>query len=774
MMSSQITRPRAVWISLLSLLLSVSLVAGACKQDPPKDNKENKDKPAPTSSANNTTPDASAAPNADKKNPTPPPADPSKTPPPTSPSTAANNPPANNPPATNPPTNTPPPTTATTAGSESLLRQMDATKFIPSDAVFLIAGDGLMANYARFGVVDITKRIGAPYEEAVKEITHAFGHNLLDPLVLGTLGLAIDKPAGFFLVEGGDSWAFFFQVTSPTPPLAGLLRKSFEKGGAVVEIPAPAPATIFCESDKQVCVVMRDQHVFFVRSDYGSKDGTEKLSLRIASLTLAESVAGSAAFQDTAKLAGGAHLAGFVNLQPITRSLSDRLKKVDDVAKAKEIEDAMMAAMSGAAPPDPVVVEELQWKLRSAKRYARRYTARLDLIEKILSVSPHIAFGLDDRGDHVALTARISQTKPDTFLLSGLRPNTSAFDLQLQNMPHIAFSAHGDPKAGMALIDLFGGLEGEDMAEVRDALKKELKMDLDADLIAAANGQVGLVLTLPKPDFTKRDIIDPLQIKGALVLGFKDAATLSATVEKLRAHPMIGAMMRGDAATGRFQIPVPNMTIHIALLGDRLVISSDAAIVDQIASPSPTPWTANLKNVALNKMLADQTESLRLTTDMGLMVWGFSAMVLMRSSSKMATAAMAHGSQTPEEIKLHAELARLEEQREALYTEQDTKMIQHLLKLSGPLGVLSLEAAPTPDAVSVQGGLFMGSPSLAALALDITNIVIEINTLEDAYDLKRSELGDQIRAIHDQLYGSPKTGSSTAPAVVTPPSPPSP
>lgn len=342
-------------------------------------------------------------------------------------------------------------------------------------------------------------------------------------------------------------------------------------------------------------------------------------------------------------------------------------------------------------------------------------------------------------------------------------------------MPHIAFSAHGDPKAGMALIDLLGGLEGEDMAKARDALKEELKMDLDADLIAAANGQVGLVLTLPKPDFTKRDIIDPLQIKGALVLGFKDAATLSATVEKLRAHPMIGAMMRGDAATGRFQIPVPNMTIHIALLGDRLVISSDAAIVDQIASPSPTPWTANLKNVALNKMLADQTESLRLTTDMGLMVWGFSAMTLTRSSSKMATAAMAaHGSQTPEEIKLQAELARLGDQRDALYEEQDAKMIEHLLKLSGPLGVLSLEATPTPDAVSIQGGLFMGSPSLAALALDITNIVVEMNTLEDTYDLKRRELDDQIRAIHDQLDGAPKTGSSTAPAVVTPPSPPSP
>jgi hypothetical protein len=640
--------------------------------------------------------------------------------------------------------------------SGALVRSLEAARYLPSGALFFIATDGYLPHFTRFNVAEAIKLAGSTAAGVVEESTQHLGFNVFDPAAVAAQGFALDAPVGFATWPSARQVVVFLPATNPTQ-VAQSLRELIKRNGesmadvAVASGQAQISCVVTGGPTTDLCVMTRDQSVFLVLGKTYKGPGAEPMAKRIASVTLDESLAASRPFQDALKQPDSAHLVGFVSFQEVVQELNERLTRNDDPATLKALE----AKIAATSADDPALMA-LQDELNSAQYQARRWQARRQVVDLLLGVTPHLTFGAEDRGDHVAMNVRFHQSSPESFLLKGLRAGAQVPTLQrsLSGKPQLMFTAQGDPRAALALLDMVLGVDGEDTAMMRLMIKNNLGLDLERDLIEAASGEVGVALTLPRMD---KDF-DPMLIQGAVLIGFKSPEALQKTLDTLLANPMIKGFVQPSGAPGRYKVSLGPKSIYIGLVGAQLVISDDEATVDHVAAPpAATPWAATLTHPKLAAELEMSGDAARLLINNELLLWPVLSYNTMQMGS--VSAMQGGGAPTDEQRKLEAEKQTLEDQINALYDEESDQLNARMLKMSAAFGVTFARVVTTPAYVEVVGGMYLDA-GLPGVAAEIGRASLEFTQIEEASRAKRAPLQQQLEEIQRKLY--------SAPAAVTP------
>lgn len=640
-----------------------------------------------------------------------------------------------------------PPQALAQAGAGPLLDQLEVSRYIPAEALYVGAFDGLQQAYDRLGLADLASTYKPHYDELTRELIRETGFNLLDPAVLKSLGLAIDKPMGGALLSiEEESGLFFAQASDPALFLKTVRDLISKSGGRVAEIPVPG-ATLLCEdrSKKDVCLAVKDAHVLFIISDKGKAD---TLSQRILGLTVAESISGQPIYKDALKATAAAQFAGLLQTAPLHRMVLDEIKRKAENPELAKLKADLAAAKTSGAPPADIqrFEEDLKWQ----QEWQDRQMAEIKIIEKLLSGTQSIIMSV--QANPASLEgAVVTSFSGDSFVAAALQTPTStpAIYTALDALPMFLASAQVKPDKALEMIELLAASEGESIDELGKKLKLEMSLDLRLDILMGLSGEAGLAITVDSKALmaAKGSSSDTEKLfGGTLTIGFKDKAQLQKILDKLTAHPGFAKMATktGD----HWAVENPWKKVYFGAVGSTLVVTTDEPALARVAAGG-RGLLDKLSNPDLKKLLNSKDVAASMVLDQTTLLTFF-----MLGSSKMedATPPMPSAS-TPEQKKAYEDLQKVNAELAKLRETRDAAANARFLKLSEQIGPQAMTISVAPSKISIQGGLYFNTPTLAALVKAAVQAGVE--TATDPSDAAISTLYEKRWELERILYSSP-------------------
>jgi hypothetical protein len=163
--------------------------------------------------------------------------------------------------------------------------------------------------------------------------------------------------------------------------------------------------------------------------------------------------------------------------------------------------------------------------------------------------------------------------------------------------PLVLWAADVDPQSYLELIFAFAGEDPAQIDELQQELKFAFGVDIQRDVTGRLSGELGLLLEVAAGEELVLDGSDgpPTWLRGALVIGLKDAAASAAVsklVAKLAQRPELGGAVSFDAATQVLTIPAGPMTLVGGVVGEQLVLATGADVMQRFAALPPAPTLA--------------------------------------------------------------------------------------------------------------------------------------------------------------------------------------
>jgi hypothetical protein len=629
-------------------------------------------------------------------------------------------------------------------GGAPALRGAAALSLLPADTLFVAAVADPAGALDTFGRARMVERFRAEYDEAAAAVKAATGHDLLDPATWPQIGVDPHGPLGFAWLDLADeTFAVFATLTDAAALESFLVRVGAREQDPVTATAVGAARVLRTTQGGHFRLVLRDGQAVLIFSGEGD-EVAEAAARTVAQQGPADSLAASAAFRGALDgLAFGTAGALWLDLRRVFELVTTTL---DDRAEVSWWQMELDRARNEGRADDVAYFRSRLDEEREthADRLARRELQRAFLMDLAASTGS-LAVGVELGRREVRLRA-VADLPRDSLLGRLIRPGDGVPLLvrALGERPLHLSHARLDLDAALALFERFLAADGEDLDEGRRALRAELGLDLDHDIVAAFDGELGVAVTGAIPSRSDGGTVDWSGLGGALVAGVRDEGKARALLERTLGRAELSALAT-RTPTGGFRVAVPFWrTLHVEIAGGALLVTTDEGFVARARTGAAGAWLSGLGTEGLGALLRDDRAAGTYVADLSLFASWLLAFEGGFGGGPMAELVEGLGGPgevplSPESRRIADEIAALErsirEQEEATQRQQAdaTKRLVELFGTTAKTGRVE------GDRVATCGGLYVAADSLEAFGEGlVANLVALAKT-----DEQRSQLWDQ-------------------------------
>lgn len=453
----------------------------------------------------------------------------------------------------------------------------DPRELIPPDALAVFEGKSFTRGVEIFGRDRVAAELPEEYGFMSGSLTQVFGSDLMVPANLRAIGLDPDGPVGaVFLNAEQEAFALYATVADPVQ-FREAVTQIAARGNIRLRTMSMGGSEMMRNEHARITVIIRGKAAFVVHNDK-PEEGHIDYGRAIATMDPAQGLRQTLPFKKAAM--GFVDTDALVYLSPA--SMLESIIMADGRAYSHNwaAEELVEARKRNATAEEISRLEAQVAEVdKSNARWKKEREDGQELARMLFGDLATMVFRADVRRSGIMVEGR-AMIGEDAYLRglikngAGKSPLTSA----LNGKVLYAQSAQVEVEPVIDLIDRFARLEGASWKLIVAEIRKEIGVDLDADLRPILTGQGGFALTL--------DSID----KGVPATGI--SGLLGAT-----AHGQVTDPAKLDAALAKlgksFKVDdiefkqagdlwVANIadwrTAYLGRAGDQLVFSTDKSV----------------------------------------------------------------------------------------------------------------------------------------------------------------------------------------------------
>ena len=463
----------------------------------------------------------------------------------------------------------------------------EAAQMLPADTVVLMTGSSMNRAAEVFERDRLVSAFRMQYMGISAMVSQTMGRDLLDPGTWHEIGVDADGPLSFALSSITQPQGMVFATLTDRAKFVGFVRDI--AGRAEVEIIEEAygkGAVLRVAGPENLAIVLRDDFAVIV---FG--DGNEGVDLpqRLATMDPNLALAAQRHYRKTTGGLQAADLAAFIDIERMVEQ-----GNAQDEARDSEVgnnwaqEEIAEAQKNGASKERLAELEQRAEEIRAEEaRWRARAQAERDALALVVSGIEGVGFTATMKRGGPTFDGRISAG--DEAFVRRLVSNRSG-DPVLPNAMSgapiwcVSGVVEGDP--AFELLALTAKADGTDMATMIEEMKREVGIDLRADLKPELGHEAGFCLVVDgEMDLSAEDPSKQLGL-GAYLQVSNEGKAKYLVAKVASAKTELASMMRKDGEGYRVEVP-DWRTVHVDPVGDRIVISSDPKLAERIASGTP-------------------------------------------------------------------------------------------------------------------------------------------------------------------------------------------
>ncbi len=603
---------------------------------------------------------------------------------------------------------------------------------VPAEARLLLVAANPLGLADRLGRARLMTRFADDVAEARRELTQAFGHDLLEPANLPKVGIDATAPAGVAVLHlSGPQVVIFFGLSNVETFRAALGTLATQARETLSDETIGTARVVFPTRDDDVALVLTDRTVWIVANDRRGSDVRET-ARRLASLDPKASMAASPTFSASVQQLGYGRDAGlFVNIPQMIQEAMAMFRQDVDRARGMrraKLEAQLLVAQNMVAGIGPIAVGA---QVEAGRVEARGYF-------------------------------QLKRSGPPGNIFQNLEGHSAAW-ATVTEAPLAVAAGRVDPKALWSLIRTVAlALKAtRELDEGARELSGLLGISFDPDLIGLLSGEVGFALAADPeklalaPNETERFS----QVSGGLIIGLTDPAAAKKAFDTLRTGPLVTGIIRSEG--DRIALPLGERSLWIGLAGNHLLVSPDGAAFDRVAKGDfapPSPLRPAGAAATFDKG----------ATFTGLLDWrlpGYMDTLRPPYEAVERPAEPGDGAVAPsdaERKRIEAELARLRADLDATRKARRARTQALAKAIFARLGVTAAHVAAVDDGLRFTLAQHVMDTDVATTVVEVTGGIEELDRTRWKGWEEDDKVHDQIRALEAQLAGQPATKEGAA------------
>ena len=566
-------------------------------------------------------------------------------------------------------------------------------RLLPRDTVFVAWTDNLDTVVAELGLVDVLTRHRAALQEVDEELAEV-GLDLMDLVDPSGLGLDPAGPGAIAVVSAKQPVIILAAAIASEESVERAIETLTESTATTYRKETMNDALVTIEEGDQprMAFVRRGGHLFVVVGESYFSD----VSTVVAQIAWEEPEDGlptTDAWNEVVPRAPAQLGRIFVNGPAIYAAMTADLRRNIDEHRNRTLETALDTL-------------ENSW--------TARLEGQLAFVEAFFGSIGGAAFGVELDNGRIGVRGRVALA-PDSMLRGLFRNRTreSALQRAMDVAPVYLIDGALEPKAIRQLAELFAGATGGNLDRAMAAV--QAFAGLETDPLDILNGALGVAVTMEDPaEGDHRETVWGV----TATIGIADPGAAQQIIDSLSKLTPLTGLASVDEQTGGLTIKTPHWrTLHVALVGETLVVTTDRSFMDRMSTGRGALAQAFERT--------DLSNLLRSVRDIGQMVLDFDILrpaFGFRSYAVAAPSVEVAGTDQTELERIQAEVDRVRAESKA--RERDAA-----LGLLGLAGELAWSARFDGDTVSIVGGMYTQAASardlVAAMADGLAVIAAE-------------------------------------------------
>jgi len=640
------------------------------------------------------------------------------------------------------------------ASVSPVLLETEALAMIPGSAIMVAAAAGVEPLAERLGWDELRTIKRDWYEMAVAVVVQFTGHNLLDFANLPEIGVDPEAPVGFAWLSWEDeAFAAWIRLTDKEKfkltlyKLAGLVEMELRPetmGEALI---------LSFRREGEVKIVLRGDFAFLVASDDGEEEAMAH-ARRVASIDRAGSILEVERFKSLmAALDSGRDGALYLD---VAAFINDALGKAGRTRKPEPAKSWAETELENAKARDAdqdeldrltrQVEEERRWQ----ETWRRQREAEADLVRSLWGSLGAVAAGAEIGVDSVSTQSVAAVDGGMAIELFGRADGRPLITKVVSGKPWFLGGATIDVATCMTLTKKLAAADGTDWAEMEEAAKEFLGLDLARDVLTLLDGQVGFymggkILPLTERSETFREI------EGGGYVGIKDPAKVTALLEKLAVHPEVVKLVK--PGRGGWEIQVPEWrTVYVKVVDGYLAAATDTSFIDRVEEGGGGDWPGSTGNEDLEALFTGSEANAAWMMDMGFYGYMAFASFGMRMDAGAEPAAGPDEAPFSQEWKdKEKEIKDLTAVVEAARKRLEEQELEIFRAMFGAFGVTAAVGGTGPDGLQVRGGQYFGLDSIPSVAREIANRAFEMEALSSRRNTEIWQRQEEVWRMREEL-----------------------
>lgn len=484
------------------------------------------------------------------------------------------------------------------AASPAVTTAVSPVQLLPDTTAVVFTAAGLPSVLALFDVDAIIGKYRTHYDQAASEVTRVAGVNLLDPTqwasvgldVNGTMGAAMidlrsETIVGFVSLTDREKFRTYVDTVSK-----GQFQPVLEDRGLVLKT----------DPDSNSAIVLRDRWAYFVSTDAPVRASYDH-ARSLATIDPARGLTSTPRWQRaTASSEPARPLTAYVDLWAL---LEEELGQ--SMAREREpswaLQELERAQMSGA-PQEELqrlrlqAEEERRWEEQRRQRDQLKY----DVASRwFRSVEPLV---FEFTASAAGVSGRVRARMPETSTWRAALRNAaepSPVLTAIGERPMFLIGGNVDVLPFIGVLEDLIRADGDDPAKEYAEFKAETSVDLQSELAPIWTGSGGFALTVSEALVRGEYARQEQEMGFAAALGVNSPERALAIVQRA-ALKVKGAKVGKDRKTGATTLEIPNYrTVYAAVVAGQMVVTTDAGVIQRLASGGQTGLAKHLSPAAV-------------------------------------------------------------------------------------------------------------------------------------------------------------------------------
>jgi hypothetical protein len=633
-----------------------------------------------------------------------------------------------------------------------------AAELLPANTMMLmdVAGPTRIAEIV--GRDALVKQFPKEYRDMARELTRDAGVDLLDPAELTGIGVDVKGRMGVAVIGVQPfTVALYWSVSDAGRFRQFAVEMLRRQQKEVISVPMSGAELLRLDGMRTAMVLRGPLAMIVVRDGPEAQDD---LALKIATADPNLSLANDRAFRKATGALAPADWTTYLDAGAMwsrVRAADEKPPEAPNWAR----EELKTARANGATPERIAELEQQAKDIdASEKQWADRRRAERDLVEKVVGESGHMVWTISSKPGGLVGEGQL-ELGAEGLVMKVLRNHagTPVLPKALSGRPIAMFTGAMDVPELIGLADLFLRTEGTSWAELGADVKKNLEVDVDAELKPLLTGTGGAAVTLDgKLSSLGSDVAK--QIGMAIDLELADAAKARALLDRvgkrmiaeIRRQKSTDVAVKRDAKSGAWVVSITKWrNVYVQVAGDHLVVSSDPDLAKRITSGAPGGAAGQTPSAAL------AAASLPGAAFGGLLDMELLMLVTMgRASFESSVSVMAEDSESekvPKSKAYKAKLREVERARADLKKARDAQSEKEATAMASafsPWGAIGGNVTEQTQGLLARGGLFVRSKGGIAGALLESLTAVKAMSERNSSDALMREF-DRVQQLEAQL-----------------------